>query len=90
MTRYDFIRELALRSNITQSNARTIAKNMGEIIAEHINDEDGISPFTGIKFYSSYKEERQMRNPITKTISTVKPKYYPRVKFSAVFKNLIN
>ena len=50
MKKSDFIREVAKRSEITIKDTTEVLKIVGDAIVEYMKDEDGVTPFSGIKF----------------------------------------
>lgn len=90
MKKKDFIKKCAEQSGITQQKFKDILDAMGEAIVEGMRDEDGISPWKGIKFVSVYRNERTTRNPSTGEPITVPAQYVPKVKFSKVVKEAVN
>lgn len=91
MLRSDFIKEVKERAGITNTKeAKFIVDSIGNIIIEHMSDEDGISPWTGMKFYSVYKESYIGRNPATGGDIEVPAKFMPKVKFGKSVKLAVN
>ena len=90
MKKTDFIKEFAKNAKLTQKDAREIAQVMGDMIIEHMRDEDGVTPFTGIKFVSVHKEAKTVRNPRNGEMVDVPAKYAPRAKFGKIVKYTIN
>lgn len=90
MNKTEFIREVAAGAEVTQNVTRKVADSMFDVIVNHLKDEDGVSPFSGVKLYAVYKDERQARNPRTGETITTEAKYQPKVKFTKSFKDAIN
>ena len=90
MTKMEFVKELAEKVGITQKLAKAIIDAEASIITSHMTDEDGITPFSGMKFSAVYKEGYTGRNPSTGEPVAVAAKYMPRVKFGKSVKEAIN
>lgn len=91
MKKIDLIREFKEAAGLAnQKDAKEILEVLGNIIVAHMKDEDGITPFAGMKFSSVYKEARTMRNPATGEPVEVAPKYSPKVKFGKTVKEALN
>lgn len=90
MKKYEFVREFASQAGITQKKAREFLDIISDIVVDHIKDDDGISPFDGVRFKAVYRNGRNARNPHTGETFVTEPKYAPRAKFSKIFKDSIN
>lgn len=90
MKKYEYLRELAGKLNVTHGRAKEISDIIGEIVISHMNDDDGISPFAGVRFLSSFREKRSGVNPRTGESITIDSKYIPKVKFGKYVKQKIN
>lgn len=90
MKKADFIRELAAKAKLTQKDTREILEVMGDVIVDHMKDDDGVAPFNGIKFIAVYREPRNARNPQTGEEFVTEAKYAPRVKFGKGVKEALN
>ena len=90
MKKVDFIKMCAAKANLSQKDMKEVLVAVGEAIVEAMKDEDGVSPFTGMKFSAEYKEPHDGRNPLTGESIRVPGKYRPKVKFGAYVKNAIN
>ena len=88
MTKHEFVREVGIKSNTTHRDVKEILNAIRDVIVEHMKDEDGVTPFRGIKFYAVYKDARRRRNPSTGEMIDVSPNYSPRVKFTQYFKEI--
>lgn len=85
MKRSDFVKEFAKKSNITQKDARELMEIAGDIILEHMQDEEGVIPFNGVKFFTVHKDEGESRLP-NGTFVHVPDHHIPKVEFGAKFK----
>ena len=90
MKKSEFVKELAVATNIKQKDVKKLVNVMGELIVAHMQDDEGITPFNGIKFYTTYRDRRIVRNPQNGEPITIEPMYTPRVKFGRHVKKAIN
>ena len=90
MKKVDFIKEFAAKAELSLKDAKEVVQVMGDLIVEHMKDEDGVSPFSGMKFVATYKDARTARNPQTGESMKVPAKYAPRVRFGKAVKEAIN
>lgn len=90
MKKAEFIKMFAEKANMSQKDTKEILTVFGEVLVEAMKDEDGISPFPGMKFIAEYKEPHVARNPATGETVQVAGKYRPKVKFGAVVKDALN
>ena len=56
----------------------------------NMKDEDGVTPFSGVKFYARYNEAKIGRNPATGESVNIAAKYQPKVRFGSHVKEIIN
>lgn len=90
MKKVDFIKTFAEKARLSQKDAKEILEIAGAEIVEHMHDEDGVSPFAGMKFTCTYVEERQGRNPKTGETIVIPGRYQPKVKFGTPVKDALN
>ena len=90
MNRTEFISETAAKTGMTKKDTKEVLDLIMEVIVEHMKDEDGVTPWQGIKFTADYKEARTARNPRTGEAVKVPAKYAPKVKFGKAVKEAIN
>ncbi len=91
MKKIDLIREFKERANLKNMNdAREIIDALGAVIFDHIKDEDGVTPWSGVKFCATYRDARVGRNPKTGEPVNIEAKYKPCVKFGKAAKEAIN
>ena len=91
MTKTEAVKELKERAGLkNQNEARNAINALGEIILEHITDEDGFTPFPGIKFYTRHRNPRNGRNPSTGESIVIEAGYLPKVKFGKAVKDAVN
>lgn len=90
MTHQDFIKEVAIRTNKTQKDVRETIGAMRDVVLDHMKDDDGVAPFSAIKFIADYKEARIARNPQTGEAVNVPAKYAPKAKFGKAVKDALN
>lgn len=90
MKKNDVIKKFATTANITQKDARELIDILGDIVMDGMMDEDGVTPFNGIRFYTVHKDARVGRNPSTGAAVDIPSKYYPKVKFSTKVSEFIN
>ena len=63
MKKNEFIAECAQKSGLTKKDTREVLDIFFSVIVDHMKDEDGISPYTGIKFHANYKEAYEGHMP---------------------------
>ena len=90
MKKSDFIKMCAAKANLSQRDMKEVLVAVGEAIVEAMKDEDGVAPFTGMKFYTEFKESHEGRNPMTGEAITIPAKYRPKVRFGAAVKDFVN
>jgi len=90
MNRAEFISETAAKTGMTKKDTKEVLDLIMEVIVDHMKDEDGVTPWQGIKFTADYKEARTARNPRTGEAVKVPAKYAPKVKFGKAVKEAIN
>lgn len=90
MKSVDFIRECAEASGMTMKDTKIVLKAIGDVVMSHMNDEDGVTPFPGLKLYSVFKEARTGRNPSTGEAVEIAAKYQPKARFGKAVKDAIN
>jgi len=91
MKKVDFYKEFKEKAGLNSNvEAKRLLDILGDLIVEHLRDEDGISPFMGIKFKSIFQDARTRRNPRTGGTIDVPPKYVPKVKFGDCVRRAIN
>ncbi len=90
MNRTDFAKICAERCGVTQKLMKNILAEVGTLITENMKDEDGVTPFQGMKFYAVHKDARMGRNPQNGEPIEIAAKYQPKIKFGATVKNAIN
>lgn len=89
MNKTEFTREFAGKAGLTIKDAREVLKVLGDEIATHMKDEDGVSPFNGVKFIAIHKDARDYRNPRTGDVVTAPAKYVPKARFGKAFKEAV-
>ena len=90
MKKSDFIREVAKRSEMTIKDTTEVLKIVGDAIVEYMKDEDGVTPFSGIKFATNYRDAYTARNPQNGEPISVAAHYQPKVKFGRAVKDALN
>lgn len=91
MTKTEAVKEFKERAGLkNQNEARNAMNALGEMILEHITDEDGFTPFPGIKFYTRYRNARKGYNPATGESIMIEAAYAPKVKFGKAVKDAVN
>ena len=90
MDKQSFIKKCAERAGLSQKDMREVLTVVGDCIVECMKDEDGITPFSGMKFVSVLKEARIARNPRTGEDVEVPAKYMPKIRFGAHVKTALN
>lgn len=91
MKRVEFVKEFKERSGLTsQKDSREILDIVGQMITEHMLDEDGVQPFAGFKFEAKYTPSREYKDPNTREVKVTPAKYRPKVKFGKSVKDNIN
>lgn len=90
MKKSEFIKKFAKEADLSQKDAKEILAILGKVVVECMKDEDGVTPFTGMKFISEYREPHIARNPSTGETINVAGKYRPKVKFGATVKEALN
>lgn len=90
MNSSEFIKEFAEKANLTKKDAKEVVGAFYNVLVSHMRDEDGVTPFPGIKFTSTYMSERKGINPKTQEPISISAKYVPRVKFGKRVKEAIN
>lgn len=86
----EFIREVAEKAGLSQKDTREVLEIIGNVIVAHMKDEDGVTPFAGMKFSCVHKDERAGRNPRTGEALVIPSRFQPRVKFGVAVKNVVN
>ena len=90
MKKNDIITEFAQRANITKKFAKEYIDILGDVIVDGMRDDEGVTPFYGIKFMTVYKDAHEARNPASGDLITVPGKFQPKVKFGKAVKEAIN
>ena len=91
MTKAEIVKEIKERAGLkNQNEAREVLKALEEMIMDHITDEDGFTPFAGIKFYTRYRNPRNGRNPSTGESIVIEAGYLPKVKFGKAVRDAVN
>ena len=90
MKKTEFVKMCAEKAGLSQRDMREVLDIVGECISVAMKDDDGVSPFTGIKFYTEFKESRTARNPRTGEIIQVEAKYRPKARFGIAIKEAVN
>ena len=90
MTKTEFMKKCAEDAGMSQKDMREVLEIIGSNIVAHMKDEDGVTPFNGIKFTTVYKEARTGRNPMTGEPLAIAAKTSPKVKFGKAVKEGIN
>ena len=90
MTKENFYRVVADKAGISIKEAKRLGGVIGETLIECMKDPEGVSPFTGMKFFSSYSEAKTGRNPQTGEPITISARYMPKAKFGKAVKEGIN
>ena len=85
-----FIKRCAEDLGISQKRMKEVIEVIGGNIVEGMRDDDGVSPFVGIKFISEYKDPHIGRNPMTGESIEVPGKWRPKVKFGVAVKEALN
>lgn len=89
MTRSEFVREVARRSNITLKDCKSIISAVEDTIYANIVDGD-VRAFDGITFTAVEQAARQSRNPKTGEVVDVAAKMRPKCKFGKKAKEVVN
>lgn len=55
MNRAEFISETATKTGMTKKDTKEVLDLIMEVIVDHMKDEDGVTPWQGIKFTADYK-----------------------------------
>ena len=90
MKKNEFIAECAQKSGLTKKDTREVLDIFFSVIVDHMKDEDGISPYTVIKFHANYKEAYEGHMPGSGEKIMVPGMYMPKVKFSKKLRDTIN
>jgi len=88
MKRSEFIKEFARKGNISQKDARELLNIAEDIVLEQMQTEDGVFPFSGVKFYTMHIKEKESRLP-NGTYVHVDEHYIPKVEFGLKFKRTV-
>ena len=79
MTKAEFIKAVAQKTEISQKDIRTVLDAEQEVLFENLKEQE-VKMFDGITFTSVYKEAHNARNPLTGETVSVPAKYAPKVK----------
>ena len=90
MKKSDFVKMCAEKAGLSQRDMREVLDIVGDCVAVAMKDEDGVSPFAGVKFYTEFKEARMAKNPRTGEPVQVEAKYRPKARFGVAIKEAIN
>lgn len=91
MTKAEIVKEVKERAGLkNQTEARNAINAIESMIMDHITDEDGFTPFAGIKFYTRYRNPRNGRNPSTGESIVIEAGYLPKVKFGKAVRDAVN
>ncbi len=91
MTKYELVKEFKERAGLnSQKDAKEIMEALGEVIISHMKDKDGVTPWTGVKFYAVHKDAHVGRNPATNETIEIEAKYQPKVRFGSTVRSAIN
>lgn len=90
MKKVDFLRQCATKANVSQRQVKEILEAMEDVIVEGMKDEEGVTPFLGIKLCAVYKDAHIGRNPSTGEPIQIAAKYVPKAKFGVAIKEAIN
>ena len=90
MTKNDFYKEVAEKAGISIKEAKRIGQIIGDTAVVHMKDADGVSPFTGMRFFSMYAEAKTGRNPQTGEPLTIAARHMPKVRFGKSVKEALN
>lgn len=91
MTKAEIVKEFKERAGLkNQTEARNVINALESMIMDHITDEDGFTPFPGIKFYTRYRNARKGYNPATGESIVIEAAYAPKVKFGKAVKDAVN
>lgn len=90
MKRSEFVKVCAEKSGLSQKDMKEVLEVVGNVILDNMKDEDGVTPFSGIKFASVYRAARVGHNPATGEAVNIPGKYQPKVKFGTRVKETLN
>lgn len=90
MKKQEFVKVCAEKANLSQKDMREVLAAIGEVIVEAMKDEDGVTPFCGMKFSVEYRDAHVGRNPSTGEAIQIAGKYRPKVKFGNTVKDAVN
>ena len=90
MTKNEFMKACAVKSGLTQKDMKEVLEIIGDMIVVNMKTEDGVTPFTGMKFVAEYKDPHVARNPLNGQQVNVPGKYRPKVKFGVAVKDALN
>jgi len=90
MKKTEFIKLIAEKTGMSQKDSKEVLEIIGAEIVKHMKDEDGVTPFAGMKFTSAYADKRQGRNPQTGETIVIPGRFQPKVKFGTPVKDALN
>ena len=90
MTKIEFVKKCAEEAELSQKKIKEVLASIGDNIVGCMKDEDGVTPFPGMKFSAVYKEARTGRNPSTGETISIPAKYHAKAKFGVAVKNALN
>lgn len=91
MKKEELIKEFKENAGLANlKDSKEILEILGKIIVSHMKDEDGITPFAGIKFTSVYRDAMTVKSPATGEMIDVPAKYVPKVRFGKAVKEALN
>ena len=90
MKKNEFIAECAEKSGLTKKDTKEVLDIFFKVIVEHMKDEDGVSPYAGVKFYTVYRDGREGRLPGSDEKINIPGRYLPKAKFGKSVKEVVN
>ena len=90
MKKNEFVAECAQKSGLTKKDTKEVLDIFFGVIVEHMKDEDGVSPYTGIKFHAVHRDERDGHIPGSLEKITIPAMYTPKVRFGKTVKDAVN
>lgn len=89
MKKNDFIRNFAVKAELTQNDAREVVTAMWDTILEAINAGEEVKPFPGVTFSVRDRKARTGVNPQTGEKISIAACKVPHVKFGKAAKDAV-